>query len=80
MNCHEPMNSGRKAAASQSQMSSRGSNELKLDEGIATIPKIDFNEETVEYKNGNYTDRSEAATQKVQKIVMDSFNLQAEDQ
>ena len=32
------------------QMSSRGKKELKLDEGIAKIPEIDFNEEIVEYK------------------------------
>ena len=32
------------------QMSRRGNDELKLDEGITTIPKIDFDEEIVEYK------------------------------
>ena len=55
----------------------QGQHELKFDEGIATIPKIDFNEETVEYKNANYPDSSEAATQKVQK-TLDSFSLKAE--
>ena len=45
---------------------------------IMTIPKIDFNDEIVEYKK-NHPDSSEAATQKVQKIVMDSLSLKAED-
>ena len=54
--------------------------DLKLDEGITTIPTIDFNEPTVEYKNTHYPDSSEAAKKKVQKIVMDSFSLGAVDQ
>ena len=53
----------RKAAASQSrsiqepmQMSSRGTtSERKLGEGITTITKIDFGEETMEYKNLSFT-------------------------
>ena len=32
------------------QQGSRGKKELKLEEGIAKIPEIDFNEEIVEYK------------------------------
>ena len=35
----------------QMQMSSRRQYELKLGEVITTIPNIDFNDETVEYKN-----------------------------
>ena len=53
----------------------QGQYELKLGEVITTIPAIYFNEETVEYKNANCSDSSEAATQKVQKIVMDSLSL-----
>ena len=34
---------------------------------ITTIPAINFNEETEEYKNANYPDSSEAATQKVDR-------------
>ena len=53
----------RKAAASQSrstqeamQMSSRGNtSERKPGEGITTITKIDFGEETMEYKNLSFT-------------------------
>ena len=48
----------------------QGQYELNLDEGITTIPTIDFNEETVEYKNANYPDSSEAETQKVQTCVI----------
>ena len=70
----------RKAAASQVQDLQQGQYELKLDEGITTITTIEINEETVEYKNTNYPDSSEAATQKVQKIVMHSFSLTAQDQ
>ena len=33
----------------------QGQQELKLGEVITTIPKIDFNEETVEYKNLSFT-------------------------
>ena len=46
-----------------------GQYELKLDEGITSIPTIDFNEETLEYKNANCPDSSEAATLRVQKTV-----------
>ena len=42
---------------------------------IATIPKIDFDEEIVGYKKIVQT--AQAATQKVQKIV--GFSLKAED-
>ena len=51
------------------QMSQQGQGEV-----IMTIPKIDFNDEIVEYKK-SHPDSSEAATQKVQKIVMDSLSL-----
>ena len=44
--------------------------DLKLGEVITTIPTIDFNEETVENKNANHPDSSEAATQKVQTCVI----------
>ena len=49
-----------------------GKYELKLGE---VIPAINFNKETVECKNANCSDSSEAATQKVQKIVVDSLGL-----
>ena len=45
--------------------------ELKLGEVITTI---NFDEETVENKE-NHPDNSEAATQKIPKIVMDSLSL-----
>ena len=65
----------RKAAASQSRSIQepdadvqQGQFELKLDEVIKTISKIDINEGTVEYKK-IIQDSSKAETQKVQKTV-----------
>ena len=48
----------------------QGQYELKLGEVIPTIPAINFNEE-----NANCSDSSEAAAQKVQKIVLVSLSL-----
>ena len=50
----------------------QGQQELKLGEVITTIPKIDFNEETVEYKNWSFTVQKD--TEVIHRVVKGRTN------